>query len=598
MAVDRNSSCPQEWIGNPLRIAAPASGDNLGVHTRFPMPAGRAAAVRLCAAGAGVVGLAHRVVYRTYMRSFRRCDPAVGPRFPYCFRSLAVHLVCVSCLLLAKSAPAQGNHLETAARLMSEGQLPAAEREARLGLKSPSTRALALALLGTIRLQQSNFPESESLLNQALALNPNLIGARTTLGETLVLEGRPERARKAFQEVLERDPKSFNARFDLAKLEASAHNFEKSLQVATPILSGLTQTEEGLLLLATDYAGMGKRTELEALSEKWQSLAAPPPSASIEFAGVLAMHGTPEKAKDILAATETQVAAHPAGDVALELGQAYLSLGVLDRAEKYSLLALATDPNCTACDMTLATIAERQGITEKALSYLVQAKQREPQSPEVLFEFGKVCLLRNLLDDAVPALEKAVELEPDRDPYVYLLASAHVGKGNLPKAAALIGGLVRKHPRDATLNYAIGAVYYLEAKYSEAEASLKTSLAIQPDQVAASYYLALTYDALSQDEKAVGLLRDLTRQHQDHAPSVLELGTILSREGQYAEAEHELKRAVLLEPDSAKAHYSLGVVLRRLGKTDEAEQEFAESRKLHDQQESQSHMHMRLLLPE
>ena len=158
------------------------------------------------------------------MRSFRRCDPAVRPgRFPYCLRFLSVHLVCLSCLLSSKSALAQVNHLESAARLMSEGQLAAAEREARLGLKSPSTRALALAMLGTIRLQQSNFRESENLLNQALALNPNLVGARTTLGETLVLEGKPEPARKAFQEVLERAPKSFNARFDLAKLESSAH---------------------------------------------------------------------------------------------------------------------------------------------------------------------------------------------------------------------------------------------------------------------------------------------------------------------------------------------------------------------------------------
>lgn len=533
------------------------------------------------------------------MRSFPGCDPAVRPRrFDYWVGFLSVPVIGVAFLLLLNPALAQGNHVEAAARLMSDGQLAAAETEARLALKSPSTRALALAVLGTIRLQQNKFPESENLLNQALALNPGLVGARTTLGETLVLEGKPEPARKAFQDVLKRDPESFNARFDLAKLESSLQNFPKSLQVASPILSQLTHSEEGILLLATDYGAMGKRTELEALPEKWQSLPAPSASESIAFAGLLATHGAPEKAKDILADTETRLPARPAAEVALELGQAYLSLGEFDRAEKNSLLALSRDPNCTACYVTLANIAERQGITEKALSYLVEAKRQEPDNPEVLFEFGRVCLLRNLLDDAVPALEKAVELEPNRDQYVYVLASANVGKRNLPKAATLMGGLLRKHPQDAVLNYAMGAVYYLEANYSEAEAFLKTSLAIQPDQVAACYYLALTYDALSQDEKAVGLLRDLTRKHQDHAPALLELGTILSREGQYTEAEAELKRAVSLEPDSAGAHYSLGVVLRKLGKTDEAEQEFAESRKAHDQQESQSHLHLRLLLPE
>src|SRR5215469_316333 len=529
------------------------------------------------------------------MPSFARCDPVVRRGFYYCFRVLTLQVVCLTFLL---PALAQVNHVESAARLMSEGQLAAAEGEARLALKTPSTRALALSMLGTIRLQQSKFPESEDLLNQALALNPNLVGARTTLGEALVIEGKPEDARKAFQEALNRDPRSFNARFDLAKLESSAHNFQKSLQVASPIISELTQSEEGLLLLATDYGAMGKRTELDALPEKWQNLPAPSASESIDFAGVLAMHGAPEEAKDILADTETRLAAHPTAEGALKLSQANLSLGELDRAERNSLLALSLDSNCTACYMTLANIAERQGITEKALSYLVQAKRREPDNPEVLFEFGKVCLLRNLLDDALPALEKAVELEPDRDQYVYVLASANVGNRNLPKAAALIGRLLGKHPQDAHLNYAMGAVYYLEANYSKAEASLKASLALQPDQVAAAYYLALTYDALSEDDKAVGLLHDITRKHQDHAPSLLELGTILSREGQYTEAENDLKRAVSLEPDSAGAHYRLGVVLRQLGKTTESEQEFAQSRKAHDEQESQSHIHLRLLLPE
>ena len=200
------------------------------------------------------------------MCSFPRCDPAVRPRrFDSWVAFLSVQVICVAFLLWLKPALAQVNHVEAAARLMSDGQLAAAETEARLALKSPSTRALALAVLGTIRLQQSKFPESESLLNQALALRPGLIGARTTLGEALALEGKPDQARNAFQEVLKRDPENFNARFDLAKLESSVHNFQKSLQVANPIISQLTHSEEGLLLLATDYGAMGKRTELEAL---------------------------------------------------------------------------------------------------------------------------------------------------------------------------------------------------------------------------------------------------------------------------------------------------------------------------------------------
>ena len=53
------------------------------------------------------------------------------------------------------------------------------------------------------------------------------------------------------------------------------------------------------------------------------------------------------------------------------------------------------------------------------------------------------------------------------------------------------------------LKYSIGAVDYLQGKYPEAESLLKQSLEAQPEQVAASYYLGLTYDALGQDDGAV-----------------------------------------------------------------------------------------------
>jgi len=95
-------------------------------------------------------------------------------------------------------------------------------------LTNPATRPLGLALLGTIRLQEGDYAESTSLLTQALALNPALVGARTTLGNSYMLQGKPDSARKSFQEALRLDPTNFNARLELAKLEASVRNYQQS----------------------------------------------------------------------------------------------------------------------------------------------------------------------------------------------------------------------------------------------------------------------------------------------------------------------------------------------------------------------------------
>src|ERR1700751_1284651 len=101
---------------------------------------------------------------------------------------------------------AQINHVETAATLLGQGKLDLAESEARKALADPPTKPLALAMLGTIRLQEGKYPESTTLLNQALALNPHLVGARSTLGTAYVLQGKINLAKQTFEKVLKLDP--------------------------------------------------------------------------------------------------------------------------------------------------------------------------------------------------------------------------------------------------------------------------------------------------------------------------------------------------------------------------------------------------------
>lgn len=496
------------------------------------------------------------------------------------------------------AAWAQTSHIEAATQLLSSGDTARAEAEARQALQIPSTRALALAMLGTIRLQQRNTEESIKYLTQALALNPKLIGARTTLGNAYAFSNKPDLAAKSFREVLKLDPGNFNARFDLFKLQASRRDFQQSLDLAAPILPQLLQTDEGLAVLASDYGALGKRTELAALVGNWQKLPEPSDEIALDFSGTLLVYGMRPEATAVLEKQEQRMASRPRPDMALRMAEAFAALGLLEHAENNAQLALSQKPDCAACYQMLAQIAERQSNSEKALSFLVQAKRVAPQDPQVLFEFGKVCLERNLLDDALPALSKAVELKPNDDSFVYALGSANVGKGRLPDALALFQRLLQKHPQDAGLMYAIGAVYYLQSKFNEAEASLKQSLEAQPNQVAPAYYLALTYNAIGDDDRAIPIFRDLIKKNPQHVPSYVKLGGILVRQHEYEEAQRDLEQALSLDPNSVEAHYQLGLVLRRLGKSAESETQFAESRRLETEQRAQKDLHLRLLLPD
>lgn len=494
-------------------------------------------------------------------------------------------------------ACAQTGPIENAVQFLNSGDTAQAEVEARKALHAPATRPLALAMLGTIRLQQGNTAESVKLLEQALALNPKLVGARTTLGNAYAFSGKGELAAKCFRQVLKVDPNNFDARFDLFKLESSRRNFQQSLDWAKPMMPQLLGSDEAIVALAADYGALGKKEELRNLVPHWQRLTDASDEAALDFGSTLLLYEMKPEATEVFEREEARVAARPRSGLALKLGSAFLALGLLDKAEKNAQLALSLAPDCLVCYQTLAQVAERQDNSEKALAYLVAAKKL-PEDPDVLFEFGKVCLERNLVDDALPALSRAVELKPKNDSYVYVLGSANVARGHLPDALKLFQQLLQKHPADAVLTYAIGAVYFLQGKYSEAETSLKQSLAVQPNQVAASYYLALTYDAIGDDDRAIPIFRDLLKNNPKHVPSYVKLGGILLRAHQYDEAQQNLQRAVSLDPDSVEAHYQLGLVLRRQGKSADSESEFAESRKLEAEQRAQKDVRLRLLLPD
>ncbi len=68
-------------------------------------------------------------------------------------------------------------------RLVQEGRLEEADQQAQLALSNPQTRAVAYSVLGAIRFQQKRLPESVSLLEKAIHLDPRLLGAQLSLAE-------------------------------------------------------------------------------------------------------------------------------------------------------------------------------------------------------------------------------------------------------------------------------------------------------------------------------------------------------------------------------------------------------------------------------
>lgn len=486
--------------------------------------------------------------------------------------------------------------LQNAASLVQQGKLEEADKQARLALSDPETRPAAYSVLGMIRFQQKRLSESAGFLEQAIRLEHHLLGAHLTLAEVYTLQGKPDLAFKMFSRVLTLDPSNVTARLALARSEAEQGNYRHSLEFAKPVLPALRQSPDGLLVLGTDYVNLGDHAGATGVANDWIRMENIAPEWSIRFALLLAKGGIVPEAIEVLEnAKRTQPVTY---DLAFNLAGMYLLKNDIAHALENYDLAITRNPVSVAVFRQAASVAEGHNELERALSYLMQAKKLEPENPEILFDFGRVCLKMDLLDDAEPALAKAAGLRPDDPSYQYILASAKVGKKQFEAAQSILEGLIAKQPQDAHLHYALGSVLYLEGHLDEAATHLSQSVRLQPDQQAAYYYSALVARDQGREEEAIQLLEDLLRRYPGHALSCEVLGGLLMSAHRYSEAQERLQKAVSLNPQSVKANYQLGLLLARMGDKDEADKHLRMAQSLRAADEDNSRLQLRLLDPD
>ena len=465
--------------------------------------------------------------------------------------------------------------LQRAAVLAQEGRLEEADRQAQLALSDPETRAAACSVLGTIRLQQNRLGEGAELLQEAIRLEPRLLGAHLNLAQIYTLQGKAELAVPVFRRLLELDPSNAAARMALAAFK---------------------QSPEGLFILATDFLKTGDRSSAAALAEGARRLLGVPPAWSVSFAQLFVKDGLVAEGIDIL---ERARKADPSSyELAFALGGAYLVKGDPVRALEAYDLALGLKPASVTALRQAAAVAERQGELERSLSYWMRAKKLAADDAQILLGFGRVCLKMDLLEDAEPALIRAASLRPGEPAYQYTLAVAKVGKRQYEAAQGLLEQLALKQPDDAPLQYALGSVLYMQGQLAEADARLRESLRLDPDQLASHYYLALVARDQDHDAEAIEMLEKLLRRHPDHAPSCEALGGLLMNGRRYDEAERLLRRAIQLNPKSVKANYQLGLLLARTGRREEADKQLELAKSLREEDDATSRLQLRLLDPD
>jgi len=411
----------------------------------------------------------------------------------------------------------------------------------------------------------------------------------------LIQSGEFTTATKLLVKTVERYPNKANfwnllgiADTETGEFTRARSAFEKGLALA-PHSTDLNENMGLLFFRKADYGAA--KTYLAAAV----TLGSEKPGVRFSLAAAKLRTGAPAEGLEELKALEPALSGN--SEYWEERGRAEFIVDLANAGASFDR-ALTLSPNNVQALNEAAAAAEKQGLDEKALAYLIRARAVAPDDVSTLLHLGTVCIRRDLGLDARDALQRAYQLQPSNNAAVYLLARANVSLQNWQQAFDLFEEVSRRAPQFAPAYYAIGWLDVRLNRLEDARKYLKRALALDPSLSGARYELAqLDFDDGKLDSAERLLGTDLSRTAEDSKSKVL-LADILMRKGKLDEAEKLLTAAVQQEPALAAAHYKLSILLLKKNEPEQAEREKNIAANLASSATQASKTQLKLLLPE
>jgi Flp pilus assembly protein TadD len=440
--------------------------------------------------------------------------------------------------------------------------------------------------------------ESCSLLERAVATDPEYAQTHFQLGQCLLALERHGEARAAFLLAKELDIaplRALEVQVDLVESIASERGLP-FIDLET-ILEADSRRRFGHTILGSDYlldhvhpdipvhsliaeqvldwlasqgiASVAADWSITAREEIFQRVIASMDERyyaerDLNLAKVLGWAGKLEEAESPLRRAAAILTENP--EVHLNLGIVLQRTGRLAEATTELERALEIDPQSPATLFNLGVAYSASGKLSAAVESLQAAIGLRPEYPEALFNLGLVHASLGRWQESVDALSRALELRPGAVEIHRNLASAHRHLGRFDEALVLLDQALQIDPQDAEAHTERGITLAQKGEPEKAVETLERALELDPHHAEAHFNLGVV-------RASQGLLEDAARAYVEalasdpvHTRALNNLGILMARTGNPVEAENRLQRAIELEPSYADAHFNLGIVYDSTGR--------------------------------
>lgn len=225
-------------------------------------------------------------------------------------------------------------------------------------------------------------------------------------------------------------------------------------------------------------------------------------------------------------------------------------------------------------DLSAVNALLREKDYAGAEDLLYELEEAHPDDPAVLFKLGEVLLVLDETEDARDYLQRAAELDPERERVHFQLAIALAGSGKVREAVEAFGKEIAltEEPqivKMARMNRAMMYRQLLDWKASAEE--LRAYVELSPEEPAVYGDLANALMESGDPAGAEAALEAGLAKGLDAAGHYYALGARHYKDGRYADAERCLARSLAIDPANPGATRSLAATLEQLGRADEAQ---------------------------
>ena len=291
----------------------------------------------------------------------------------------------------------------------------------------------ARVLLVKVLIRARDYSTAERELQVLLSSDPSSPEVLTQLGVLHAARGDMAASRAAFVRALQGDADSLEALSGLVSLDLKVRNVGAARELVDPAVAAHPTNPGYLLLTAQVYTADNNLRRSETTLRQVLEIDRGNVQASMSLADLLQRQSRHEEASKVL---EQLIERRP------RLLEAQMALAMLEERigrapaaqARYEKIVAGNPAAATAAYRLARLYADQRANLDVALSLAVGAAQRLPDDPDASDAAGWVFKQKDLVELALPHLQKAVRAVPNSALYRYHLGSAYMTAGNLRNA--------------------------------------------------------------------------------------------------------------------------------------------------------------------